>query len=222
MNKPHKQQGGIPISITGIVLLLISASTSSHATPSMNEWNQMLGELSRNNSVLLKKSHTVRPSPKEAKADEEQEEALTPEEKARKEKTTDLEKNHKKYTRKLYKAVKAGDIAESREYILKKADVNYARKKGVSLLHIAAAQGNLPIVRMLVANGADVEAVTVKNWTPLHHASRFGHLEVVRFLMSKGGNMYLANTDGKNSYALAKQLQHADVINFYQIWRKYH
>lgn len=185
----------------------------------------MLDQLSKSNSHLVQqdnKKEKVSVQDEEEKPDKGVQKKLTPAEQARKDYEKDLIKNHKKYTKKLYKAVRDGDIDNVREYILKKADVNYAKRRGVTLLHMAAANGDLTSVRMLVANGANIEAETSKQWTPLHHAARFGHLEVVRFLMSKGANMYLANSDGKNPYALARQLKHDDIINFFQIWRKYH
>lgn len=208
-------------------MLCLIAYAPLHASPSMQDWNSMLNQLEKSNSHLIKsekkkKQKTEKEEAEQSESTKETEKKLTPEEQTLKDREQDLIKNHKKYTKRLYKAVRDGDIEHVREYILKRADVNYARRKGVSLLHIAAANGDLVSVRMLVANGADVEAETTKQWSPLHHAARFGHLEVVRFLMSKGANMYLANSDGKNPYALAKQLQHNDVINFFQIWRKYH
>lgn len=207
-----------------IPLMYLITNAPLHANPSMQDWNRMLDQLSISDSHLIRqeKKKEKTSEKEETESKKEDKNKLTPAEQARKDHEEDLIKNHKKYTKKLYKAVRDGDIEKVREYILKKADVNYAKRKGVTLLHIAAANGDLTSVRMLVANGANVEAETTKQWSPLHHAARFGHLEVVRFLMSKGANMYLANSDGKNPYALARQLKHDEIINFFQIWRKYH
>lgn len=188
------------IFISLILMSMIVFSRVSQATSSTNDWNKWVRDLQQSNPSFFsndKKSSLK----KESKA------------KLRAVKKTPKRKKEKRRvsTKKLYKAVQNNDYELVKKYILEGANTSYSKKNGVSLLHIAAAQGNLNIVKVLASHGADMNAITVKKWTPLHHASRFGHVNVVRFFVGKGLSLYHVNSDGKNPYILAIDIQ---ILNF--------
>jgi ankyrin repeat protein len=193
-------------------------ATSSHAKDAdVAAWNRSLADLIADMPELQEKKHkkkNKKSTDKEDKKSKTEEDEL---EKERKER-----RKIRRLTKKLYKAVKKGDVEKVKEYVLQHADTNYAKKDGVTMLHIAAAQGDLTTVRILASHGADISATTIKDWTPLHHAARFGHLEICKYLIGKGASMYVVNSDGKNAYTLARQLKHDDIIKFMNLWRKYH
>lgn len=202
---------------------LIMLALPAYSMPEKDEWDDMLLQLSETMPEIFDTDSAKKKEKKDILTDAEKAEAAKEEaERSIKIKERIEKKKRKKLTKKLYKAVRVGDIEVVKSMVLQHADTNYSKEEGVTLLHIASAKGYFHIARILVSHGADVDAQTSKSWTPLHHAARFGHMNIVRYLMSKGANMHLANTDGKNPYALSLQLKHEEISKFFRIWQKYH
>jgi hypothetical protein len=82
----------------------------------------------------------------------------------------------------LVEAVRAGNIAASKELIASGSDLNQLDKNGWTPLNWAAAKADMAMVMLLVESGADAFKVGKDLRTPAAIALAAGHAEVARFL----------------------------------------
>jgi ankyrin repeat protein len=99
--------------------------------------------------------------------------------------------DHIERKKRIYHAIRAGDLGEARALIGTNADL---RDERVPLygtwLNMAANLGQLPIVKWLVEAGANVNRQAgASNGNALNEAASEGHLEVARYLLGHGAEM---------------------------------
>ena len=85
----------------------------------------------------------------------------------------------------LYGAIRAGDMENVRELLLKGANVNARDLRGYTPLDEAIGSNTpqtLTIVDYLLKQGANPKNLT-REWTPLHFAAYFGRAEIVKMLL---------------------------------------
>ena len=100
-------------------------------------------------------------------------------------------------TTNLRKAIDAGNVADARKALERRADVNSRNSQGETPLYTAIRNGNLEMVRLLLEKGADINSRNNNDYTPLLAAVLRENLEMVRFLLERGANFYA----GKNGLA---------------------
>ncbi len=107
-----------------------------------------------------------------------------------------IENRKEKITKKLIKAVKAGNVDKVKKLISAGGDVNAKDADGNSILMIAAIDKNkCDILEILLDNDADTELRNEKGVTPLMTAAHFGNSEGVMILMNYGADIF-AQKDG--------------------------
>lgn len=81
-------------------------------------------------------------------------------------------------------------------------------------LHWAAYQGDIMSVNALLRFGADASKVDNTLFLPLHWAFMKGYKSVLRVLIEAGSDIFAKNDQGKDSFAVAKDM------NCYDLWVK--
>lgn len=81
-------------------------------------------------------------------------------------------------------------------------------------LHWAAYQGDVMSVKTLLRFGADVSKVDNTLFLPLHWAFMKGYKSVLKELVAAGSDIFAKNDQGKDSFAVAKDM------NCYDLWLK--
>jgi len=112
----------------------------------------------------------------------------------------------------LLNAVVQNDVAEIRELIALRADVNYADEWGNTPLILAAQEGHIGVVKILLEHGALVNARTKNKVTALWKAAFNGHAPVVRLLLENGASVNMANKWGVTPLLTATQNKHLEVV----------
>jgi ankyrin repeat protein len=117
-------------------------------------------------------------------------------------------------TEMLYRAVRHGSLADTREAIGKGALVNAWSHNYYSPLHFAVLGTSTPIVKLLLDQGARIDAVDMWMNTPLHHAANAGTLACVQLLLDRGADIEAKNTDGETALDRARNHNRTKVVSF--------
>ncbi|MBI4025985.1 MAG: ankyrin repeat domain-containing protein [Verrucomicrobia bacterium] len=88
-------------------------------------------------------------------------------------------------------AAQKGDLANVKNWLIKKADPNSKDPKhGMTALMLAAAKGHTDVARLLIAKGANVNATeNTYGQTALMIAASGGHTEVAKLLIESGADV---------------------------------
>ena len=113
----------------------------------------------------------------------------------------------------LHLAVQRRDLAQARDLLEKRADVNKRTQYGTSPLHLAAEAGLTEIAALLIDNGANINVTDKWNWTPLHSAADHGHKDVVELLIAKGAEVNARDPDGRTPLRYAREKAHSSVVD---------
>ena len=76
--------------------------------------------------------------------------------------------------------------------------------------------GHSTLVERLLLAGAPVDETPVDALTPLMWAAGQGHAETVTLLLAKGANKLLKDDRGLTAMDMAKEAQHAPVVDLLQ------
>lgn len=90
------------------------------------------------------------------------------------------------------------------------AEVN---RPGWTALHYAASVGANDIVQVLLDASAYIDAESPNKTTPLMMAARSGHILTVKLLLDEGADATLKNDQGLSAIDLARQFNHADIVD---------
>lgn len=85
----------------------------------------------------------------------------------------------------IFEAVKWGDAAAIRGFILSGADVDAQNEAGLTPLHLAALSGQKEAARALIQGGANVNACDSRGHTALNYARGNGHLDIAGMLCAR-------------------------------------
>jgi ankyrin repeat protein len=103
----------------------------------------------------------------------------------------------------LIDAVQAGDRAEIRRLIGRKADVNASGPDGTTALHWAVRADDRETVALLLRHGAKVAVANRYAVTPMSLAATNGSVEIVRLLLAAGAAPDTANPEGETALMTA-------------------
>jgi hypothetical protein len=103
----------------------------------------------------------------------------------------------------LFKAVIAGDIAETGKIIDAGRGIDAGDALDRTALHMAAFYGRSKIIDLLVAHGADVNARDHTAMTPLHAAVISGGRDAVQALLERQADIQARNEEGQTALHLA-------------------
>lgn len=112
-------------------------------------------------------------------------------------------------------AAKEGDVEIAKLLLDKGAEINPTNGVGLdTALHEAANFGQVEMIRFLITKGANPNAKNKWNIEPLGWAVAQGKTEAVKVLLELGANPNTpALTAGQSCLHVAKQGQHADIVN---------
>lgn len=106
-----------------------------------------------------------------------------------------------------------GDIAEVRNLLSQKVDVNVPQGDGTTALHWAAYREDLEMAQLLIKAGADAKARTrLGEMTPLFMAAKTGNVAMVDLLLKAGAPAKSATTLGTTPLMLAASSGSAAVV----------
>ena len=109
-------------------------------------------------------------------------------------------------------AVRAGDDAKIKQFIVAGANLNTVQDDGWTALMLAAVFGHSEIAEMLLAAGANPNARDKDGWTALMMAGNEGYSEVVKVLLVAGANPFTVNYAGKTALKLADRNGYPEVV----------
>jgi len=113
--------------------------------------------------------------------------------------------------KKLFEAVKQGNIDKIKELLDKGVNVNVATSVGWTPLHVAVYCGCTNIVKLLLNHGADVNVRDNDGWTPLLFTAYYGREDIVKLLLNHGADLDIKNKEGKTPIDIAKEEGYDDI-----------
>ena len=115
-------------------------------------------------------------------------------------------------TKRLFLAVKSGDVGDAQAAMDAGAKANSRVHFQDTLLHFAARHTHPTMARLLIKNGAHVNAVGMGHETPLHWAASHGNASIVELLIEHGAKIDAEADDHRTPMQLAKHHYHTDVV----------
>lgn len=122
-------------------------------------------------------------------------------------------------------ALETAVINESLESVEILIDMGGARINNTNALKYAARYGRTDMIELLLAKGAEIDELLCPEYadnlmyhdtgmgTALHQAAVAGQLNAVQLLLAKGADPRLKNLVGKTALELAKEENHAMVVD---------
>lgn len=89
----------------------------------------------------------------------------------------------------LIQAASDGNLADIKEVLKNKAEINFREEYGDTALNKAASQGHIEVVKFLVESGADIHNMGGADKTPIMSAAFSGHANIVAYLIEKGAKV---------------------------------
>ncbi|MFE6163824.1 ankyrin repeat domain-containing protein [Streptomyces sp. NPDC056486] len=109
------------------------------------------------------------------------------------------QRRQKKYSRRLFEAISAGDVTVVKAFLRAGADPNRTDSEGTTPLYEASVNGKAEIARLLLTAGAAPDAESSglgAEGTPLCAAACWGHANTVRQLLTHGADPNLHEEHG--------------------------
>jgi len=99
----------------------------------------------------------------------------------------------------LFKAVKAGDLAQVKQLMKQEINLNIRDNRLFSALHWAVYKKHAKVIAFLVKKGANANVTDNTGATPLHWAAFRGHNKIIKLLVKKGANVNIKDKERKTA-----------------------
>jgi uncharacterized protein len=109
-------------------------------------------------------------------------------------------------------AVRANDVAQSRELIEAGADVNFAEADGTTPLLWAVYKSSMETVQLLLDAGAEPNISNSLDISPLMQASRYGNAEMISALIASGASFEFAEQGLESTLMAAARAGSVDAV----------
>jgi len=109
-------------------------------------------------------------------------------------------------------AIRANDVAQSRELIEAGTDVNFAEADGTTPLLWAVYKSSMETVQLLLDAGADPNISNSLDITPLMQASRYGNADMISALLASGAGLDFAEQGLESTLMAAARSGSVDAV----------
>ena len=112
----------------------------------------------------------------------------------------------------IFQAIEQNNIAEIKNYIEQKKDIEVKNSKGETPLMAATYKNSLPIVKLLIEAGANVNAQDKMLNSPFLYAGASGYTEIVKLCVKNGADYKVYNRYGGSALIPACEKGHVETV----------
>ena len=123
---------------------------------------------------------------------------------------------HQYQNRRLFTAVKHGELIQAQHLLTWGARVNARNPHGETPLMFAAGLGHVELAQALIDKGADVNAQNGDGQIPLHYAAAQGKEEMIKKLLSLGAAINAQDVAGYTPLHIAYEYNYPTLVKLLQ------